>query len=106
MKFSSGGQKSRVAFAALTFEKPHVVILDEPTNHLDMDTIEALANALSNFQGGVLVVSHDQHFISSLCTEIWVCDNRTRQVTIFKDGFKKYKELALKELISMRESKK
>lgn len=98
MKFSSGGQKSRVAFATLTYEKPHVVILDEPTNHLDMGTIEALASALKEFQGGVLVVSHDQHFITSLCDEIWLCDNKTRSVSIFKDGFKKYKEAAVKEL--------
>ncbi len=106
MKFSSGGQKSRVAFATLTYEKPHVVILDEPTNHLDMGTIEALADALKEFTGGVLVVSHDQHFISCLCNEIWVCDNKTRSVSIFKEGFKKYKEAALKELTAKRDSKK
>ncbi|CAM9363265.1 unnamed protein product, partial [Phaeothamnion confervicola] len=55
---------NRVAFAALGFAKPHVVIMDEPTNHLDMDTIDALIEAIRNFKGGVVVVSHDQHFIS------------------------------------------
>jgi ATP-binding cassette subfamily F protein 3 len=105
MKFSSGGQKSRVAFAALTFSKPHVVILDEPTNHLDMGTIEALSQALQAFQGGVLVVSHDQHFITSLCNEIWVCDSTAKSVTIFADGFASYKAKAVKELIAKREKK-
>ena len=90
MKFSSGGQKSRVAFAFLTYEKPHVVILDEPTNHLDMGTIEALSKALQTFSGGVLVVSHDQHFITSLCTEIWLCDSAERKVSMYKDGFHAY----------------
>ena len=90
MKFSSGGQKSRVAFAFLTYEKPHVVVLDEPTNHLDMGTIEALSQALQAFTGGVLVVSHDQHFITSLCSEIWLCDSANKSVSIYRDGFHAY----------------
>ena len=90
MKFSSGGQKSRVAFSFLTFEKPHVVILDEPTNHLDMGTIEALSKALQAFTGGVLVVSHDQHFINSLCSEIWLCDSINRKVSVYEGGFEAY----------------
>jgi len=58
----SGGQKSRVSFAILTFLKPHLIIMDEPTNHLDLDTIEALLTALNSFSGGVILVSHDQYF--------------------------------------------
>jgi ATPase subunit of ABC transporter with duplicated ATPase domains len=72
MQFLSGGQKSRVAFAQLAYRKPHLVIMDEPTNHLDMDAIDALIEALTAFTGGVVLVSHDQHFISSVCSEIWV----------------------------------
>ena len=93
MKFSSGGQKSRAAFACLTYSKPHVVILDEPTNHLDMGTIEALADALVTFSGGVLVVSHDQHFIQRVCKEIWIVDNK--QVTTFDGDFNNYKKFVL-----------
>jgi ATP-binding cassette subfamily F protein 3 len=89
MKFMSGGQKSRVAFAALTFSKPHVVILDEPTNHLDMEAIEALANALIDFKGGVVVISHDQYFIEKVCSEIWIVGNKT--VKIYKGTFEDYK---------------
>ena len=93
MKFSSGGQKSRAAFACLTYSKPHVVILDEPTNHLDMGTIEALADALVAFSGGVLVVSHDQHFIQRVCKEIWIVDKQ--QVVTFDGDFNDYKKFVL-----------
>ena len=93
MKFMSGGQKSRVAFACLTYGKPHVVILDEPTNHLDLEAIQALANALIEFSGGVLVISHDQHFIKQVCTEIWVVGNES--VLKFDGDFDDYKKIAL-----------
>jgi ATP-binding cassette subfamily F protein 3 len=89
MKFMSGGQKSRVSFAVLTFGKPHVVILDEPTNHLDMEAIEALANALIAFPGGVLVISHDQHFIQKVCTEIWIVANKS--IRPYSGSFEDYK---------------
>ncbi|KAI8837593.1 P-loop containing nucleoside triphosphate hydrolase protein [Chytridium lagenaria] len=70
----SGGQKSRVVFAAMSLQNPHVLILDEPTNHLDMDSIDALANALREFKGGVGIVSHDQQFLDAVCKEVWVCE--------------------------------
>jgi ATP-binding cassette subfamily F protein 3 len=71
----SGGQKSRVAFSILMWDKPHVVILDEPTNHLDLETVDALIGAVHGFKGGVVVVSHDQHFLSAICQEYWVVAN-------------------------------
>lgn len=74
MKTLSGGQKSRVAFACLSLERPHILVLDEPTNHLDMESIDALQNALERFKGGVITVSHDERFIDSVCNEIWVCE--------------------------------
>ena len=55
----SGGQKSRVAFAMICWSCPHVLLLDEPTNHLDFDAINALIVALNNYEGGLVVVSHD-----------------------------------------------
>ena len=57
----SGGQKSRVAFALATWKNPHILVLDEPTNHLDIDAVNALIITLNNYQGGVIIVSHDQH---------------------------------------------
>lgn len=56
----SGGQKSRVILAAMCYTKPHLIVLDEPTNHLDMDSIEALCTFLKEFQGAVILVTHDQ----------------------------------------------
>lgn len=67
----SGGQKSRVVFATVTFTNPHILILDEPTNHLDFDAQEALQDALAAFDGGVILVSHSQSLISSVCTQLY-----------------------------------
>jgi ATP-binding cassette subfamily F protein 3 len=73
----SGGQKSRTVFAWMSMMNPHVLVLDEPTNHLDMDSIDALAQALREFKGGVAIVSHDQRFLDEVCNEVWVCQNGT-----------------------------
>ena len=73
----SGGQKSRVAFAALCLNNPHILVLDEPSNHLDTAGLDALIDALKNFTGGVLMVSHDISVINNVCNEIWVSENGT-----------------------------
>ncbi|KAL7117117.1 hypothetical protein ACP275_03G051500 [Erythranthe tilingii] len=87
----SGGQKSRVAFAKITFKKPHILLLDEPSNHLDLDAVEALIQGLVLFQGGVLMVSHDEHLISGSVEQLWaVSDGR---VTPFNGTFQDYKKL-------------
>ncbi|KAG8465652.1 hypothetical protein KFE25_002959 [Diacronema lutheri] len=74
MRTLSGGQKSRAAFALIMWQKPHILLLDEPTNHLDLDAVEALINALNEFQGGLLVVSHDEHLITSVCETLVIVD--------------------------------
>eukprot|EP01114_Cavostelium_apophysatum_P020736 TRINITY_DN7032_c0_g1_i1.p1 TRINITY_DN7032_c0_g1~~TRINITY_DN7032_c0_g1_i1.p1 ORF type:complete len:750 (+),score=233.62 TRINITY_DN7032_c0_g1_i1:194-2443(+) len=66
MSTLSGGQKTRVALATLTWDRPHILVLDEPSNHLDYGSIDALIAALNEFAGGVIVVSHDQHLLSGL----------------------------------------
>lgn len=91
----SGGQKSRVAFALCSWKRPHVLVLDEPTNHLDIDTIDALIVALANFQGGVLLVSHDQHFIESVADEIFIVGDGA--VKKHKGDFAAYRKIALGE---------
>lgn len=75
MYLLSGGQKSRVSFAMITVDKPHILMLDEPTNHLDFDSINALIVALNNYEGGLVVVSHDQYFLSALCDRLYVIDH-------------------------------
>jgi len=89
----SGGQKSRVAFSILTWYSPHLIIMDEPTNHLDMPTIDALAIALSDFEGTILIVSHDQHFVETCCDEFWCVGNRG--IKTF-DDFQKCREYSKK----------
>ncbi|WIA32674.1 hypothetical protein OEZ86_003475 [Tetradesmus obliquus] len=86
----SGGQKSRVAFAKLTFTKPHILLLDEPSNHLDIDAVDALIEGLALFRGGVLMVSHDQYLIESTVDELWCCEGG--QVVPFHGTFDDYKK--------------
>jgi ATP-binding cassette subfamily F protein 3 len=71
----SGGQRSRLAMCAVSFGRPHVLILDEPTNNLDVESVEALAESVEKFEGGVVIVSHDQYFVSRVANEVWVIDN-------------------------------
>ena len=87
----SGGQKSRVAFAQLSLLKPHVLLLDEPTNHLDIEALDALMDAINRWNGGVIVVSHDERFINSCLKEMWVCDNGT--VYKFDGNVSEYKRV-------------
>lgn len=77
MGLLSGGQKSRVAFACLALTNPHILVLDEPSNHLDIEAMDALSDALRNFGGGVVIVSHDVTMLQNVCTSLWVCDNGT-----------------------------
>ncbi|XP_073246367.1 ATP-binding cassette sub-family F member 3-like isoform X2 [Porites lutea] len=87
----SGGQKSRVVMALMSMIRPHFLILDEPTNHLDVETIEALGIALNNYKGGVIMVTHDERLVRSVCKEVWMCSNGS---VIRQDGgFDQYRKL-------------
>ncbi|PSK45376.1 hypothetical protein B9Z65_2516 [Elsinoe australis] len=90
MELLSGGQKSRVAFAILSLQNPHILVLDEPSNHLDIEAMDALSTALQQFQGGVLMVSHDVTMLKNVCTSLWVCDQGT--VTHFEGTVEQYKK--------------
>ena len=66
--------------------------MDEPTNHLDIETIDAVIVALANFQGGVILVSHDQHFVESVADEIWILGEH--KVRKFAGDFNAYRKVA------------
>lgn len=85
VKVLSGGEKSKVAIAALLAKKSNFLILDEPTNHLDMSSAEALSQALSNYEGTVLLVSHNRSFISSFSTHIFKMDKTKKAELIGVD---------------------
>jgi elongation factor 3 len=74
MSALSGGQKVKVVLAAAMWMQPHIVILDEPTNYLDRESLGALAGAIEEFAGGVIIISHNNEFVSQLCPETWVMD--------------------------------
>eukprot|EP00916_Digyalum_oweni_P008342 GHVL01013997.1.p1 GENE.GHVL01013997.1~~GHVL01013997.1.p1 ORF type:complete len:359 (-),score=63.66 GHVL01013997.1:50-1126(-) len=74
LKHCSGGQKVRVSLALLGTMKPDFIVMDEPTNHLDLESVEALADALSEFPGGLLVVTHDAYMIDKIECKVLVCD--------------------------------
>merc|ERR1712157_711895 len=74
MSALSGGQKVKVVLAAAMWMQPHIVILDEPTNYLDRESLGALAGAIEDFDGGVIIISHNNEFVSKLCPETWLMD--------------------------------
>ncbi|KAL9649419.1 hypothetical protein ABK040_014329 [Willaertia magna] len=92
----SGGQKSRVVFSELTFRRPHLLLLDEPSNHLDIDTVDALIEALNSYNGGILMVSHDEYLITSVCDELWVCSGKS--IKKYNGDFYDYKKEIIAEM--------
>lgn len=77
MKDLSGGQKARVALAELCLSAPDVLILDEPTNNLDIESIDALAEAINEYKGGVIIVSHDERLIRETECTLYVIEDQT-----------------------------
>jgi ATP-binding cassette, subfamily F, member 2 len=85
----SDGLKSRLAFAEIGLQNPHILFLDEPTNTFDMEGIDALANAINAFSGGVVLVSHDFRLLSQVAREIWVVDGG---IEVWNGDINSYKE--------------
>merc|ERR1719414_2337950 len=96
MKDLSGGQKSRVALAELTLSAPDVIILDEPTNNLDIESIDALAEALNEYEGGVIIVSHDERLIRETNCQLWVIEDQS--IEEIEGDFDDYRKEVLDEL--------
>lgn len=91
----SGGEKARLLFALMSREAPHVLILDEPTNHLDVDSRQALIQALSAFEGAVVLVSHDTHLIELAADRLWLVGDGS--VSPFDGDMDDYRKLLMEQ---------
>ncbi|QSL65845.1 hypothetical protein MERGE_000123 [Pneumocystis wakefieldiae] len=101
MKQLSDGQRRRVLFAFLGLKNPHIIMFDEPTNALDINTIDALSDAINNFNGGAIIISHDFVLINRVATEIWVIEKG--EIKIWDGSIKEYKENLKKKFQEKRE---
>src|SRR3954468_7482859 len=89
----SGGEKARLLLGLATFFGPNMIILDEPTNHLDIDSRAALAKAINEFPGAIIMVSHDRYLIEACAERLWVVANQT--VTAYDGDLEDYRRLVL-----------
>ncbi|MBN2802917.1 MAG: ABC-F family ATP-binding cassette domain-containing protein [Deltaproteobacteria bacterium] len=98
IKHLSGGEKTRLALSLVALLHPNFMILDEPTNHLDMDSRQALSDGLNNFDGTIVLISHDRNLVETTCDQLWIVrDGKCEQ---YFEDMNKYKE----ELLSSRNS--
>ena len=91
----SGGEKARLLLALATFRGPHILILDEPSNHLDVDSREALVHALTEYEGALILISHDRHLVEACADRLWVVRNGT--VTAYDGDIGSYRAEILAE---------
>ncbi|HJH24523.1 MAG TPA: ATP-binding cassette domain-containing protein [Paenalcaligenes hominis] len=99
----SGGEKARLALALIVWHKPNLLLLDEPTNHLDVETREALAAALAEYEGSVLVVSHDRQLLRSTVDNFWIVVDG--QVAEFDGDLEDYRDWLLGRAAQLRSAK-
>jgi ATP-binding cassette, subfamily F, member 3 len=98
----SGGEKARLVLAMIVWQRPNLLLLDEPTNHLDLNTREALSVALNEFEGTVLLVSHDRALLRSVCDEFWLVGRG--EVSPFDGDLDDYQQYLVDEARRMREA--
>ena len=98
----SGGEKARLVLALIVWQRPNLLVLDEPTNHLDLDTREALGMALNDFDGTVLLVSHDRSLLRTVCEDFWLVSEG--RVQPFEGDLERYQQHLLEAARKRRES--
>jgi ATP-binding cassette, subfamily F, member 3 len=96
----SGGERARLALAILMLGGANLLVLDEPTNHLDVESIEALEDAVSSYDGSVLLISHDRALLRALTTRVWVLYDK--RIIDFAGGFEEWEEVAAERLHAAR----
>jgi ATP-binding cassette subfamily F protein 3 len=100
----SGGEKARLVLCMIVWQRPNLLLLDEPTNHLDLATREALSMALNEFEGTVMLVSHDRALLRAVCDEFWLVSHGG--VEPFDGDLDDYQRYLLDEAKRQRESLK
>jgi ATP-binding cassette subfamily F protein 3 len=100
----SGGEKARLLFCLMSFEAPHIMLLDEPTNHLDIDAREALIQALNNYSGAIILVSHDPHLVECVADQLWLVADGTCKP--YDDDLDAYRQLVIRQRRLEREKVK
>ena len=100
----SGGEKARLLFALAAFHAPHILVLDEPTNHLDVDSREALIMAINDYEGAVILISHDRHIIETCADTLWLVNDGT--VKPFDGDMEDYVRLVLDKARQTRRAEK
>jgi ATP-binding cassette subfamily F protein 3 len=100
----SGGEKARLVLCMIVWQKPNLLLLDEPTNHLDLATREALSMALNEYEGTVMLVSHDRALLRAVCDEFWMVSRG--KVYPFEGDLEDYQQFLLDEAKRQREEAK
>jgi ATP-binding cassette subfamily F protein 3 len=100
----SGGEKARLLFMLAAFDGPHILILDEPTNHLDVDSREALIMAINDYEGAVILISHDRHIIETSADRLWLVHDGT--VKPYDGDMDDYTSLVLERARASRRNEK
>jgi ATP-binding cassette subfamily F protein 3 len=101
----SGGERGRLALAKLSLTKANLLLLDEPTNHLDIPSQEILQEVLSNYQGTILLVSHDRYLIDALATQIWEIETGQANLRVFQGTYSQYRLHMEAELVVLEEAR-
>ncbi|MBS97002.1 MAG: hypothetical protein CL736_07810 [Chloroflexi bacterium] len=94
---ASGGEKTKANLAKALLQKPDLLILDEPTNYLDFESLRWLEDFINHYEGAVLVVSHDRHFLDQVSTSIWELENQS--ITTYTGNYTKYKKLKSEHIL-------
>jgi len=100
IKVLSGGEKSRVALAKALTADANFLVLDEPTNHLDMASVNILIQALDQFEGTLIVVSHDRYFLDNVANKIWFIENQ--KIKVYPGTYAEYDEWNAKRKIEQK----